>query len=70
MEGTFDLERLPPDAALAITARLWLEQIAVRDFDAVALAPPVLEVFVGGELAERRMVTFGAEYDLSPVALD
>lgn len=62
----FDL-RLPPESALALVASVWLAKEAVADFDAVALAPPVLERYLGGRCASRETVDYDLEWQLPAV---
>lgn len=62
----FDLN-LPPESALALAASVWLSMEAVTDFDAVALAPPILERYLGGQLASRATVDYGLDWQLAAV---
>jgi len=57
--------RLTPEAALAIAASVWLQQVAVAQLNAVALAPPILERYAGGRLLERALVDHGLEWPLA-----
>lgn len=57
----FDLT-LPPESALALVASVWLAKEAVADFDAVALAPPILERYVGGQFASRATLDYGLDW--------
>jgi hypothetical protein len=55
---------LPPESALAIATSVWLSQVAVRDFDAVALTPPVLEHYATGRLVTREVLDCGLGWPL------
>jgi hypothetical protein len=69
------LTRFEPDkggsdatTALAVVCATWLEDVGVTDFQALRLAPPVLETWAtGGRLLSRAVVDFGLEWSL-PVA--
>ncbi len=58
-------ERLTPDAALAIAASVWLQQVAVAQLNAVALAPSILERYSAGRLLAREVVDHGLEWPLA-----
>lgn len=60
---------LPPESALAIATSVWLAQVAVRDFAAVALTPPVLERYATGRLVKRAVVDYGLDWPLPPPPL-
>jgi len=66
----FDPEKRPSDAttALAVVCATWLEDVGMSAFEALRLAPPVLETWAtGGRLLSRAVVDFGLEWSL-PVA--
>ncbi len=66
----FDPEKRPSDAttALAVVCATWLEDVGTTDFEALRLAPPLLETWAsGGRLLSRSAVDFGLEWSL-PVA--
>ena len=66
----FEPDRGGSDAttALAIVCSTWLEDVGRTDFQALRLAPPVLETWAtGGRLLSRAVVDFGLEWSL-PVA--
>ncbi len=66
----FDPEKRPSDAttALAVVCATWLEDVGMSDFEALRLAPPVLETWASrGRLLSRSAVDFGLEWSL-PVA--
>ena len=66
----FDPEKRPSDAttALAVVCATWLEDVGTSDFEALRLAPPVLETWAtGGRLLSRAVVDFDLEWSL-PVA--
>src|SRR5271167_710350 len=66
----FDPEKRPSDAttALAIVCATWLEDVGMTAFEALRLAPPVLETWAtGGRLLSRAVVDFDLEWSL-PVA--
>jgi len=66
----FDPEKRPSDAttALAVVCATWLEDVGMSDFQALRLAPPVLETWAsGGRLLSRSAMDFGLEWSL-PVA--
>jgi hypothetical protein len=51
--------------ALAVVCTSWLEDVGMTDFQALRLAPPLLEVWAyAGRLASRDMVTFDLEWSL------
>ncbi len=63
----FDPEKRPSDAttALAVVCATWLEDVGVTDFQALRLAPPVLETWAsGGRLVSRNVVDFDLEWSL------
>jgi hypothetical protein len=63
----FDPEKRPSDAttALAVVCATWLEDVGMSDFEALRLAPPVLETWAsGGRLISRNVVDFGLEWSL------
>jgi hypothetical protein len=63
----FDPEKRPSDAttALAVVCAIWLEDVGMSDFEALRLAPPVLEAWAaGGRLLSRAVVDFGVEWSL------
>jgi len=66
----FDPEKRPSDAttALAVVCATWLEDVGMTAFEALRLAPPVLETWAtGGRLLSRAVVDFDLEWSL-PVA--
>ena len=63
----FDPEKRPSDAttALAVVCATWLEDVGMTDFQALRLAPPVLETWAtGGRLLARAVVDFGLQWSL------
>jgi hypothetical protein len=63
----FDPERRSSDAttALAVVCATWLEDVGMSDFEALRLAPPVLEAWApGGRLISREVVDFGVDWSL------
>ena len=63
----FDPEKRPSDAttALAVVCATWLEDVGMTDFEALRLAPPVLETWAtGGRLISRNVVDFGLDWSL------
>jgi len=63
----FDPEKRPSDAttALAVVCATWLEDVGMSDFEALRLAPPVLETWAsGGRLLSRSAMDFGLEWSL------
>jgi len=63
----FDPEKRPSDAttALAVVCATWLDDVGTSDFEALRLAPPVLETWAtGGRLLSRAVVDFGLEWSL------
>jgi hypothetical protein len=56
--------RMDPQAALAVAISVWLQQVANRELDAVALTPPVLERYLGGRLLSRESVDLGLDWPL------
>jgi hypothetical protein len=63
----FDPEKRSSDAttALAVVCATWLEDVGISDFEALRLAPPVLEVWApGGRLVSRSVVDFGLDWPL------
>ena len=63
----FDPERGASDAttALAVVCATWLEDVGMSDFQALRLAPPVLEAWApGGRLISREVVDFGLDWSL------
>jgi hypothetical protein len=63
----FDPEKRPSDAttALAVVCATWLEDVGMTDFQALRLAPPVLETWAtGGRLLSRAVVDFDLEWSL------
>ena len=63
----FDPEKRSSDAttALAVVCATWLEDVGTSDFEALRLAPPVLEAWApGGRLISREVVDFGLEWPL------
>jgi hypothetical protein len=66
----FDPEKRSSDAitALAVVCATWLEDVGMSDFEALRLAPPVLEGWApGGRLVSRAVVDFGLDW-LLPAA--
>jgi len=64
---TWAAEKRPSDAttALAVVCATWLEDVGTSDFEALRLAPPVLEIWAaGGRLLSRAVVDFGLEWSL------
>jgi hypothetical protein len=52
-------------SALAVVCATWLEDVGMSDFEALRLAPPVLETWAsGGRLISRAVVDFGLEWSL------
>jgi hypothetical protein len=63
----FDPEESGSDAttALAVVGATWLEDVGMSDFQALRLAPPLLEIWdSGGRLVSRAVVDFGLEWSL------
>jgi hypothetical protein len=60
----YPLSSPPPEPALAIVISVWLSKVAVRDFDAVVLAPPILERYLNDRLVSREVVDFGLDWPL------
>jgi hypothetical protein len=63
----FDPEKRPSDAttALAVVCATWLEDVGMSDFEALRLAPPVLESWApGGRLVSRVVVDFDLDWPL------
>jgi hypothetical protein len=63
----FDPETRASDAttALAVVCATWLDDVGTTDFQAVRLAPPVLEAWAtGGRLVSRAVVDFGLDWPL------
>jgi hypothetical protein len=68
------LTRFEPDkggsdatTALAVVCATWLEDVGMTDFQALRLAPPVLEAWAtGGRLLSRAVMDFGLEWSLPP----
>jgi hypothetical protein len=63
----FEPERSGSDAttALAVVCATWLEDVGMTDFQALRLAPPVLETWAtGGRLVSRAVVDFDLEWSL------
>jgi hypothetical protein len=63
----FDPEKGASDAttALAVVCATWLEDVAMTDFQALRLAPPVLEAWApAGRLISRAVVDFELEWSL------
>jgi hypothetical protein len=63
----FDPERRASDAttALAVVCATWLEDVGMSDFQALRLAPPVLEAWAtGGRLISRAVADFGLDWSL------
>jgi hypothetical protein len=63
----FDPEKTASDAttALAVVCATWLEDVGMSDFQALLLAPPVLETWAtGGRLRSRAVVDFDLEWSL------
>jgi hypothetical protein len=63
----FDPETSASDAttALAVVCATWLEDVGISDFQALRLAPPVLEAWAtGGRLVSRAVVDFDLERSL------
>ncbi len=63
----FDPEKCGSDAttALAVVCATWLEDVGMTDFQALRLAPPVLETWATrGRLLSRAIVDFGLEWSL------
>ena len=53
------------DRALAVVCATWLEDVGISDFQALRLAPPVLEAWAsGGRLMSRAVVDFDLEWSL------
>ncbi len=65
----FDL-RLEPASALALGVSVWLQQVAVCQLDAVALAPPILERYAAGRLLSREVVDHGLDWALPAPGLE
>jgi hypothetical protein len=64
---TWAAEKRPNDAttALAVVCATWLEDLGMSDFEALRLAPPVLETWAsGGRLLSRAAVDSGPEWSL------
>ena len=64
----FDPEKRPSDATttLAVVCATWLEDVGMSDFQALRLAPPVLETWAsGGRLVSRAVVGCGLEWSLA-----
>jgi hypothetical protein len=64
---TWAAEKRPNDAttALAVVCATWLEDVGMSDFEALRLAPPVLEAWAsGGRLLSRAAVDSGPEWSL------
>jgi len=64
---TWAAEKRPNDAttALAVVCATWLEDVGMSDFEALRLAPPVLETWAsGGRLLSRAAVDSGPEWSL------
>jgi hypothetical protein len=58
----FDPEKRPSDATTAVVWATCLEDVGMSDFEALRLAPPVLEIWAaGGRLISRNVVDFGLE---------
>jgi hypothetical protein len=52
---------------LAVVCAAWLEDVGTTDFQALRLAPPVLEGWAtGGRLVSREVVDFGLDWPLPP----
>ena len=63
----FDPEKGDSDAttALAVVCATWLEDVGTTDFQALRLAPPVLETWAQRRQAlSRAVVDFGLEWSL------
>ena len=60
-------ERLEAEAALAVASSVWLQQVATRELNAVALAPPILERYASGRLVRRQTVDLGLDWPLAEV---
>src|ERR1017187_29515 len=63
----FDPEKGTSDAttALAVVCATWLEDVGMTDFQALRLAPPVLETWAtGGRLVSTSVVDFGLNWSL------
>lgn len=63
----FDPAKGDSDAttALAVVCATWLEDVGTTDFQALRLAPPVLETWAtAGRLVSRAVVDFGLEWSL------
>jgi hypothetical protein len=63
----FDPEKSASDAttALTVVCATWMEDVGMTDFQALRLAPPVLESWAtGGRLLSRAVVDFGLEWSL------
>lgn len=55
-----------PETALAVLCASWLDDVAMSDFPAVRLAPPVLEEWGShGRLLSRVVVDFGLDWPLA-----
>jgi hypothetical protein len=53
--------------ALAVVCATWLDDVGTTDFQALRLAPPVLELWApGGRLVSREAVGFGLVWPLPP----
>jgi hypothetical protein len=64
----FDPEKRPSDAttALAVVCATWLDDVGTSAFEALRLAPPVLETWAtGGRLLSRSALDFGLEWSLA-----
>jgi hypothetical protein len=54
-----------PTTGLALTCASWLEDVGVNEFEALRLAPPVMEAWAtGGRLISRVIVDFGLDWSL------
>lgn len=55
--------------ALAVVCATWLEDVGMSDFQALRLAPPILEAWAAkGRLVSREVLDFGLEWSLPAVA--
>jgi hypothetical protein len=64
----FDVDGPRADAAtaLAIVCTSWLEDVGTNDFEAIRVAPPILETWAtGGRLISREVIDFGLEWSRS-----
>jgi len=63
----FEPDKAGSDAttALAVVCAIWLEDVGMTDFQALRLAPPVLETWAtGGRLLSRAVEDFDLDWSL------